>query len=104
MSDPDFSRILELRIDQVTRREAETLASVGEAFDAKRVCEKRLGVRLATQADRLPWRGQLGGQRVDRSRIREVRRVRRQMDDSVVAERDRLERELLPPDLRTPMP
>jgi len=96
----DFQGLLRLRRAQIDDLEAANQDLLSGASGARQHCERRLSGRMLTLLERLPWRDKPGGAVVDRGRMGQVRKVRRQMLEEVDHEFARLERRLLAPALR----
>ena len=96
----EFGKLLRLRQEQVDDVEAFIGEDLQRAQAAKSRCEQNLRTTLSDLAGRFPWVRRGGAQYIDRTKRGEMRRVRRAGLDAIDAEFARLERELLPANLR----
>lgn len=98
----DFGGVLALALDQAGARETDIQEISQDGQGTRVACTKRLTARLLSLVERFPFRDAPGGEVIDRNKPGTVRTVRRRMLDATEAEFDRMERELLTPNLRAP--
>lgn len=98
--DRAFRGLFNLRRSQVDACEELHQRFVSDAQRERERMERRLRSGLLSLLERLPWKDGPRGQVIDRSRLRQIQKVRVQMQNLIDAHFRSLEKKLLDPSLR----